>query len=109
MTDKMPIPPKRFAAMIDRLEAELADDEGHQVPREQVAEALVESVHTLVEAPVQDFVPLLAEHEARDRLRREGYHPNLDTDPHDTTPVLDERKAPTSDLWTPGGTPHASV
>ena len=61
--------------VIDRLAKRFPD-----VPRDTVA-AIVGEEHLGLEGnPIRDFVPVLVEHEARDRLRAEGATPVLITE-----------------------------
>lgn len=61
--------------VIDRLAKRFPD-----VPRERVA-AIVGEEHLVLQGnPIRDFVPVLVEHEARDRLRSEGATPVLTED-----------------------------
>ena len=61
--------------VIDRLAQRFPD-----VPRDRVA-AIVGEEHLGLEGnPIRDFVPVLVEHEARDRLRAEGATPVLITE-----------------------------
>lgn len=61
--------------VIDRLAQRFPD-----VPRDRVA-AIVGEEHQVLEGnPIRDFVPVLVEHEARDRLRAEGATPVLTAD-----------------------------
>lgn len=43
--------------------------------REHIAEVVDEEHHELDGNPIRDFVPVLVEHDARDRLRAEGIEP----------------------------------
>ncbi len=54
-------------SVIDRLAAHFPD-----VPRVQVESVVREEHHRLDGNPIRDFVPVLVEHEARDRLRISG-------------------------------------
>jgi hypothetical protein len=108
MSQDNPIPKERFDATVDRLEATLADEEGHPVPHEEVVAALDTGARHLSDAPVQDFVPLLAEHRARDLLREQGFHANPEAEPEDTArahDTSDERDAGPN--WSTGG-PHVT-
>jgi hypothetical protein len=53
----------------DRLSIKFSADEGG-VTSEEVDDAVRESAESLEDAPVQTFVPVLAEHKARVRLRK---------------------------------------
>ena len=61
--------------VVDRLAKRFPD-----VPRDRVA-AIVGEEHLVLEGNrIRDFVPVLVEHEARDRLRAEGAEPVLTED-----------------------------
>jgi hypothetical protein len=61
--------------VVDRLAKRFPD-----VPRDRVA-AIVGEEHQVLEGNrIRDFVPVLVEHEARDRLRAEGAAPVLSDD-----------------------------
>ncbi len=47
-----------------------------EVPRDHVAEVVIDAHDELDGNPIRDFVPVLVEHEARDRLRAEGARPS---------------------------------
>ncbi|MDR5698525.1 three-helix bundle dimerization domain-containing protein [Agromyces aerolatus] len=52
--------------------------------REHIAAVVDEEHHELDGNPIRDFVPVLVEHDARDRLRSEGIAPtSLTEDPTD--------------------------
>lgn len=56
--------------VVDRLAARFPD-----VPRDHVAEVVGKEHVDLAGNPIRDFVPVLVEHEARERLRVEGATP----------------------------------
>ena len=69
---------RRIDAVKDRLSSELVDQEGHPADPDQVARAVETAGAELADAPVQEFVPLLVEHDAREELRRQqGLHREL--------------------------------
>jgi hypothetical protein len=82
-----PIEVRRFEDMVNRLEEDLINDSGEHVSRQHVETILTRRAHDLADAPVQDFVPLLAEHGVRDELRNEGFRPAPEPEPEDHTPV----------------------
>jgi hypothetical protein len=55
--------------MADRLSSKFSADDG-VVTTEEVDDAVRESAESLEDAPVQTFVPILAEHKASARLRK---------------------------------------
>ena len=69
---------KRVETVKERLESDLVDDDGRPADPEQVASAVAAAAEPLADAPVQEFVPLLVEHDARDQLRKDGLHRDLD-------------------------------
>ena len=69
---------KRIDPVKDRLADDLVDDDGRPPDPEVVDRAVDEAAAPYAEAPVQEFVPLLVEHEARDELRRQGLRRELD-------------------------------
>lgn len=58
---------RAVAGVVDRLSAHFPD-----VPREHVEAIVTEEHHRFDGNPIRDFVPVLVEHEARDRLRSGG-------------------------------------
>ena len=71
---------KRVENVTAQLENDLVDGDGRPADHEQVAAAVEAAAERLADAPVQDFVPLLVEHDARDQLRDEGLQRDLDDD-----------------------------
>ena len=57
-----------------RLLDELVDDTGHPADPDDVDRVVDAKAESLADAPVQEFVPLLIEHQARDELRQHGLH-----------------------------------
>jgi hypothetical protein len=82
MADKT-VHDKRLDMVKQRLQEELVDDEGRPPEPADVASVVDAKAEPLSEAPVQEFVPLLIEHQARDELRQKGLHRNL---PAEETP-----------------------
>ncbi|WP_395245319.1 three-helix bundle dimerization domain-containing protein [Agromyces sp. MMS24-K17] len=62
----------------DELVEQVVDRVAERFPgasRDEVEHVVDEERHRLDGNPIRDFVPVLVEHEARDRLREEGYEP----------------------------------
>jgi hypothetical protein len=57
----------QIRAVADRMESKFSDD--GPLTAEEVDEVVRDSAESLDDAPVQTFVPLLAEHKANTRLR----------------------------------------
>ena len=70
--DDAPRLDKRIEPVKERLVDDLVDDHGGPADREVVEQAVEAAAAPYAEAPVQEFVPLLVEHEARDDLRQQG-------------------------------------
>jgi hypothetical protein len=79
---------KRLESLVDRLEDDLVDEDGASPDRQHITDIVSDVASKFEEAPVQDFVPLLVEHDARDVLADEGLHRVLPSDEeaplHDT-------------------------
>jgi hypothetical protein len=71
---------KRLDTLKHQLHDELVDEEGNSPETQDVDDVVTAVREHLADAPLQDFVPLLVEHEARDELRRRGLHRKVDTD-----------------------------
>lgn len=71
----------RIDAVVDRLSQEFVDDAGNSADPAAVAEVVHAAASELQDAPVQDFVPLIVENEARDVLHEQGLHRSLPDDP----------------------------
>lgn len=56
--------------VVDRIAERFPD-----APRDEVEEVVDEEHHRLDGNPIREFVPVLVEHEVRDRLRAEGHEP----------------------------------
>ena len=65
---------KRLEDMKHRLHDELVDEHGRPAEPDQVDRVVDSKAESLAGAPVQEFIPLLIEHEARDELRHHGLH-----------------------------------
>ena len=79
---------RRIDSVKDRLSSDMVDDRGDPVDPDAVAKAVDDASAQFVGAPVQDFVPLLVEHTARDELRQDGLHRQL-SEPDDEPPLPD--------------------
>jgi hypothetical protein len=76
---------KRIKRLAERLADEYVTETGDAVPADHVG-AIVDAVaEPLAKAPVQEFVPLLIENAARDRLHAEGLH--VEPAEEDTAPA----------------------
>ena len=72
---------RRVAQLIERLHDELVDDEGNPAETAAIDAVVTAKAAELSDAPVQEFVPLLVEHQARDELRHQGLHRELGDEP----------------------------
>ena len=72
---------ERIDGLKDRLAGQLVDGEGRAAPDEVVQRVVEEKAEALRDQPIQDFVPLLVEHQVRDELRRHGLHRDLGDHP----------------------------
>jgi hypothetical protein len=68
---------KRVEIVTRRLQEELVDEAGHPAVPSEVETVVAAKAQRLADAPVQEFVPLLVEHQARDELRGHGLHRDL--------------------------------
>ena len=71
---------KRVDNVKERLENDLVDDAGQPAGHEQIADAVDSAAERVADAPVQEFVPLLVEHDAREQLREQGLRRELGDD-----------------------------
>jgi hypothetical protein len=62
----------RIQSVADRLSQDLVDESGHPADAAHVADVVMAKAEPLEDAPLQEFVPLLVEHEAAQELRAEG-------------------------------------
>jgi hypothetical protein len=76
---------RRIEQIADRLADEYVSEEGESAQHEHVADVVAEAAAPLEDAPVQDFVPLLVENAARDRMHQEGMH--IEPADDDTAPA----------------------
>jgi hypothetical protein len=76
MNEQMP-QDQRVEHVKDRLQEDLVDEQGRPASAEDVARAVAAAAEPLVDARVQEFTPLLIEHQARELLREQGFHRDL--------------------------------
>jgi len=84
---------RRIDSIAERLADEYVTASGEAPEREHVADVVAKAAEPLADAPVQDFVPLLVENAARDRMHEEGHH--VEPSEEDTAPTYvkaDDRK-----------------
>ncbi len=65
---------RRIESIADRLADEYVTASGEAPERDHVADVVAEVAEPFADAPVQEFVPLLVENAARDRMHQEGLH-----------------------------------
>jgi hypothetical protein len=68
---------RRVDNLKQRLCDELIDDHGQPPEPDDVERVVAAKAEPLLDAPVQEFVPLLIEHQARDELRQHGLRREL--------------------------------
>ena len=56
---------------------DLVDEEGRTADPDEIERVVAVTAASLAEAPVQEFVPLLVEHQVRDELRQRGLRREL--------------------------------
>ena len=95
---------QRVAVVKQRLRQDLVDELGHPVKPDDVSTVVDAKAEEFADAPVQEFVPLLIEHRARDELRQKGLHRDLGDDsshghnePVDGQPDGRETEGPSAD------------
>jgi len=71
---------KRVEIVKQRLQEELINEQGQPPEPGAVATVVDAKAEVLADAPVQEFVPLLIEHQARDELRQQGLHRSIPDD-----------------------------
>ncbi|HEY1278566.1 MAG TPA: hypothetical protein VGF22_02755 [Acidimicrobiales bacterium] len=84
---------RRIDSVAERLADEYVTASGEALAREHVADVVAKAAEPLADAPVRDFVPLLVENAARDRMHDEGHH--VEPSEEDTAPMhvkADDRK-----------------
>jgi hypothetical protein len=69
-----------------RLHDELVDEQGRAADPDDVSRVVDAKAESFADAPVQEFVPLLIEHQARDELRQHGLHLDLGDVDEDASP-----------------------
>lgn len=74
---------KRIETVKERLHEELVDDQGRPADDDIVNRAVDAAAEPLAGAPVQEFAPLLIEHQVRDELRQQGLHRDVRDDESD--------------------------
>jgi hypothetical protein len=67
MTDQ-----RRYQGMTERIGEHLVDDDGNAAESGVIEAVVAENAASLEDAPVQEFVPLLVENQARDELHQQG-------------------------------------
>jgi hypothetical protein len=77
---------KRVEVVKDRLQDDLVDEDGRPAEPEQVERVVEEKAESFADAPVQEFVPLLIEHQARDELRAQGLRRDLGDETEEDQP-----------------------
>jgi hypothetical protein len=65
---------QRIHTLAERLAEEYVTESGEAAPPDHIVEIVQAAAEPLADAPVQDFVPLLIENAARDRLHAERLH-----------------------------------
>jgi hypothetical protein len=78
---------KRIDGLADRLVREFTGPDGGEADPHHIVEVVQAKAHELDDAPIQDFVPLLAEHKAVEELRGQGLRRELPGGPE--APVHD--------------------
>ena len=68
---------RRVESLKQRLCDELVDEQGQPPEPGEVERVVTAKAEPLLDAPVQEFVPLLIEHQARDELRQHGLRREL--------------------------------
>ena len=68
---------ERIDGLKDRLAGQIVDEEGQAAPAAVVERVVDQKAEALRDQPIQDFVPLLVEHQVRDELRQLGLHRDL--------------------------------
>ena len=88
---------ERIDGLKDRLAAQLVDEKGHPAPAGVVQRVVEEKAKALKDQPIQDFVPLLIEHQGRDQLRQHGLHRDLGDHPGEDEAAVSGDAAVTDD------------
>ena len=67
----------RVETVKQRLQEDLVDEQGRPAAPADIERVVTAKAESLSDAPVQEFVPLLIEHQARDELRQRGLRRDL--------------------------------
>lgn len=92
----------RVEQLKGRLRNDLVDDDGNAPDAVEVDHVVEAAAEGLADAPIQEFTPLLIEHQARDELRERGLH-------RDLTEETDEGAVTTSDGEGASGGPRLAA
>jgi hypothetical protein len=92
----------RIEHLKGRLQEDLVDDDGNAADSAEVDRVVEAAAEGLADAPIQEFTPLLIEHQARDELREQGLH-------RDLTDETDEGAVTTTDGEGESGGPRLSA
>src|SRR5262245_56542271 len=92
---------RRVDAVTRRLQDDLVDGRGLPAEPGEVERVVDEAAKSFADAPVQEFVPLLIEHQARDELRGHGLRRDLgeervSSETNDGSAETDERDRETA-------------
>lgn len=82
---------RRMDDIADRLQARFADADGRHAEDDEIGELVHLKAEGFADARLQEFVPLLVEHQAADALRDRGMRPVDSYEPSAATP--DESEA----------------
>jgi len=74
---------RRLDLVQERLRDDLVDEGGNRAPADEVEAVVADKAEALADAPVQDFVPLLVEHQAREELRHHGLNRTFPDEPQE--------------------------
>jgi len=66
---------RRMDDIADRLQARFADADGHHADDDEIDDIVHLKADAFADARLQEFVPLLVEHQASDELRDRGMRP----------------------------------
>jgi hypothetical protein len=83
----------RISDIVGRLSHDLVAADGRPPPTEHIADVVNAAASQLVDAPIQDFVPLLIENRARTVLSSEGVHPSMRAGTSEGTPSRESRRS----------------
>ncbi len=68
---------RRVEPVKERIKADLVDERGNPASPDVIDSIVEAKAASIADASVQEFMPLLVEHEARDELRHRGFHRDL--------------------------------